>query len=127
MPGPASYINSCADAAACVPCVSSLLVLLDQVCTLTGQELKSVAAAQLGAWMRQQQDLEVLPTGLEVVQVRGACVNQIYGVRTLCTPCMLLGIVRAREPSTAPGPVLQLHAFLQGLLDRGCHQHCVFP
>jgi len=46
-----------------------LTALPIQVCTLTGRELRSAAAAQLGAWMHQQQDLEVPPAGLEVVQV----------------------------------------------------------
>lgn len=41
-----------------------------QVCTLSGRELKAVAAEQLRAWLRQQEDLEVPPTGLEIVQVR---------------------------------------------------------
>lgn len=42
-----------------------------QVCTLSAGELKSAAAAQLGAWVQQQEDLQLPTTGLDVVQVGG--------------------------------------------------------
>jgi hypothetical protein len=41
-----------------------------QVCTLSARELRSAAAAQLGAWLQQHTDLELPPQGFEVVQVR---------------------------------------------------------
>jgi hypothetical protein len=42
-----------------------------QVCTLSAGELRLAAAAQLGAWLQQQPDLELAPCGFEVVQVGG--------------------------------------------------------
>lgn len=92
-----------------------LLALLDQVCTLTGHELKAVAAAQLGAWLRQQQDLEVLPSGLEVVQVRAF----ILDISTQHKPGALPSGMWELGLTTLPGSVLQLHAFLRGLLAGG--------
>lgn len=55
------------------PLTYCLLLAWLQVCTLSARELSSAAAAQLGAWMQQQEDLEVPPSGLEVMQVGTAC------------------------------------------------------
>lgn len=52
-----------------------------QVCTLSARELKSAAVAQLGAFIAQQEDLELPPTGLEVTQV---CVRVVAKLSASC-------------------------------------------
>lgn len=64
-----AHMSSLGTCFTCTVSVFDVLALFMQVCTLTARELRSAAAAQLGAWMQQQQDLEVPPAGLEVVQV----------------------------------------------------------